>query len=113
MELPTTGRTRSSSRTWTTGSHLGSLTGNYRAGDLTLYVGGPDTSGPPPVIPTTTTPLLLPARRAAEHEQYDAFSQEVRLLTNYDSPINFMFGAYYQHTKLDFINSSKILALAI
>ena len=92
--------------------YLGSLTANYRMGDLTLT----SVTG---YFKTRTSysdnydATAFYQLGAAEFEKYDAFSQEFRLLTNYDSPVNFMFGAYYQHTKLDFINSSKILALGV
>ncbi|MFO1378122.1 MAG: TonB-dependent receptor [Steroidobacteraceae bacterium] len=92
--------------------YLGSLTANYRMGDVTLTsVTGyfrTDTSYSDNYDATSFYQL-----GASEHEEYDAISQELRLLTNYDSPVNFMLGAYYQHTKLDFINSSKILALGV
>ncbi len=48
---------------------------------------------------------------AAEEEKYDSLSQEVRLLTKFDSAVNFMFGAFYQETSLDFTNTVLIAPL--
>ncbi len=39
---------------------------------------------------------------ATENSSLDAFSQELRLLTSYDGPVNVMIGAYYQKTKRNF-----------
>jgi len=39
---------------------------------------------------------------ATEDSSWDAFSQELRLLTDFDSPVNFMIGGLYQNTKRDF-----------
>ncbi|HEY8352664.1 MAG TPA: TonB-dependent receptor [Sphingomonadales bacterium] len=50
---------------------------------------------------------------AAENERYNAFSQDFRMLTTYDAPVNFMLGLYYQHTKLDFLNASHIASIGI
>jgi outer membrane receptor protein involved in Fe transport len=38
----------------------------------------------------------------SERSKYKAFSEEVRAQTKLDGPINFMAGAYYQTTRLDF-----------
>jgi outer membrane receptor protein involved in Fe transport len=48
---------------------------------------------------------------AAEHEDYKSFSQELRLVTSFDGPLNMVVGAYYQDTDLEFVNNSKILNL--
>lgn len=48
---------------------------------------------------------------AAEREKYDAFSQELRLVSAFDGPLNFTIGGFFQDTNLAFLNSSKILAL--
>lgn len=48
---------------------------------------------------------------AAEEEKYQAVSQEFRLLSTFDSPVNFMLGAYYQKTSLDFTNTVMIAPL--
>lgn len=50
---------------------------------------------------------------AAENERYNAFSQDFRMLTTYEAPVNFMLGLYYQHTKLDFLNASHIAPIGI
>jgi iron complex outermembrane receptor protein len=38
----------------------------------------------------------------AERSEYSAFSEEIRVQTTLDGPINFMGGVYYQNTQLDF-----------
>lgn len=48
---------------------------------------------------------------AAEHEKFKSLSQEVRLFSKFDSPLNFMLGAYYQDTTLDFTNTVLIAPL--
>ncbi|WBX84424.1 TonB-dependent receptor [Sphingosinicella microcystinivorans] len=50
---------------------------------------------------------------AAEQEKFKSFSQEFRLLSSFDSPVNFMIGAYYQHTDHDFFNASLIAPLPV
>lgn len=45
---------------------------------------------------------------ANENERYEAFSQELRLASNFDHPFNFMLGAYYQDSSLDFSRSVKL-----
>ncbi|WP_165324496.1 TonB-dependent receptor [Rhizorhabdus phycosphaerae] len=37
----------------------------------------------------------------SQRETYKQFTQELRLLTTFESPLNFMFGAYYEDSKLD------------
>lgn len=46
-----------------------------------------------------------------ESEDYSAFSQELRVLTTFDGPLNFMVGAYYQDVDFTFRNSSKVAPL--
>lgn len=53
------------------------------------------------------------AYNAAERENYTALSQELRFATDFDSPFNFMFGFYYQNTKLEFFNASLIAPLPV
>lgn len=48
---------------------------------------------------------------AAEREDFDAFSQELRLLSSFEGPVNFMLGAYYQDSDLYFVNNSRIALL--
>lgn len=48
---------------------------------------------------------------ASEHEEYDSLSQELRISSSFDGPVNFLLGAYYQDSDLDFINNSRILLL--
>lgn len=50
---------------------------------------------------------------AAETEKFTSLSQELRLLSTFDGPVNFMLGAYYQNTKLDFINTVLIAPLPV
>lgn len=50
---------------------------------------------------------------SAETEKFTSLSQEVRLLSKFESPVNFMIGAYYQNTKLDFINTVLIAPLPV
>lgn len=44
---------------------------------------------------------------STEHEDYDAFSQELRLLSDFDGPVNFMVGGYFQSSDLLFRASRK------
>lgn len=46
-----------------------------------------------------------------EHNSYGAFSQELRALTTFDIPVNFMAGFYYQDVDLDVRNSSRVAPL--
>lgn len=39
---------------------------------------------------------------AGEREQHEAVTQEVRLASDYEGPLNFMVGAFYQRTDLDY-----------
>ncbi|HEY0938503.1 MAG TPA: TonB-dependent receptor [Steroidobacter sp.] len=48
---------------------------------------------------------------AAEKEKFKSLSQELRLLSKFDSPVNFMLGAFYQDTTLDFTNTVLIAPL--
>ncbi|WP_168160069.1 TonB-dependent receptor [Steroidobacter denitrificans] len=92
--------------------YLGSLTANYRAGDLTFTsVTGYFKTETSYVDNYDATAFYQLG--AAEYEKYDTFSQEFRLLTDYDAPINLMFGVFYEHAQLDFVNASKILALGV
>lgn len=43
-----------------------------------------------------------------EDEGYEAFSQEVRMVTSFDQPLNFMAGFFYQDLRFDFRNSPRI-----
>lgn len=40
---------------------------------------------------------------ATEHSTWHAFSEELRALTSYDGPVNFMVGGLYQKTKRDYL----------
>lgn len=42
---------------------------------------------------------------ATENSTYHAFSEEVRVLTSFDSPVNVMLGGLYQTTKRDFFQA--------
>lgn len=42
---------------------------------------------------------------ATENTSYDAFSQELRVLTDFDAPVNLMLGALYQKTKRKFFQA--------
>lgn len=48
---------------------------------------------------------------SAEKEKYKSLSQEVRWLSKFESPLNFMVGAYYQDASLDFTNTVLIAPL--
>ncbi|WP_175597340.1 TonB-dependent receptor [Peristeroidobacter soli] len=48
---------------------------------------------------------------SAESDHYRTFSQELRLSSDWDGFFNFMVGAYYQDTALDFRNVSKVFAV--
>ncbi|MEN3975933.1 TonB-dependent receptor [Emcibacter sp. SYSU 3D8] len=48
---------------------------------------------------------------AHEDTKFNAFSQEIRALSSFDFPLNFMVGAYYQDTNLTFRNTSRVAAL--
>ena len=52
----------------------------------------------------------------AEDSRYNAFSSELRVLSKYDGPINFLLGGYYQNTKRTFnqvvINANSENSLA-
>ncbi len=50
---------------------------------------------------------------AAEREDYTSLSQEVRVHTKLDSPVNLMIGGFYQGTNLDFFNASLIAPLPV
>ncbi|WP_205452211.1 TonB-dependent receptor [Sphingobium estronivorans] len=50
---------------------------------------------------------------ASEREDFTSFSQELRLLSTFDFPVNFMIGAYYQNTKLDFFNTALIALVPV
>lgn len=50
---------------------------------------------------------------AAEREKYTALSQEIRVLTKLDSPVNVMIGGFYQGTNLSFFNASLIAPLPV
>ncbi|MEX6722866.1 TonB-dependent receptor [Parapedomonas caeni] len=90
--------------------YLAALTANYAFDNLTLTsVTGYFRSRSRSVDNYDATSILQLA--AAENEKYSAFSQELRLLSSFDAPVNFMLGAYYQGTKLDFFNSSRIAPL--
>ena len=45
-----------------------------------------------------------------ENERHGAFSQEIRAVTTFDGPLNFLFGAYYQNVDFSFRNSARIFA---
>ncbi|WP_417612679.1 TonB-dependent receptor [Parasphingorhabdus sp.] len=42
---------------------------------------------------------------ATENASYDAFSQELRVLTDFDAPVNLMIGGLYQKTTRDFFQA--------
>ncbi|MFV3073538.1 TonB-dependent receptor [Niveispirillum fermenti] len=45
---------------------------------------------------------------ATEAEKYEQVTQELRLYSEYDGNLNFMLGAYYQDSQLDFGGSTKL-----
>ena len=89
---------------------LATLTWNYDFGSLTLtgvsgyfdsQFAGHDTFDVNPFNQLS----------AAEEENYTSFSQEFRLASNFDGAFNFMIGAFYQDSELEFLNASRILPL--
>jgi outer membrane receptor protein involved in Fe transport len=50
-----------------------------------------------------------PAIFADENNNYHAFSEELRLQTRWDTPVNYMLGLFYQRTKLKFAQAGLIL----
>ncbi|KHK90286.1 TonB-dependent receptor [Novosphingobium malaysiense] len=45
---------------------------------------------------------------AAARYQYELFTQELRLASDFDGPLNFMVGGYYEHSKRPFDNVPEI-----
>lgn len=45
---------------------------------------------------------------AAARYKYELFTQELRLSTDFDGPLNFMIGGYYEHSKRPFVNEPFI-----
>lgn len=45
---------------------------------------------------------------AASREEYDLFTQELRLSSEFDGPLNFMVGAYYESFDREFFNSADL-----
>lgn len=90
--------------------YLGSLAVNYNFADLTLTsVTGyfEYTSRTGDNYDATSFNQLY----SAEDEGYKAFSQELRLLSDFAGPLNFLLGLYYQDTSLEFDTSVGILGL--
>ena len=50
----------------------------------------------------------VPGIWSDEHDRYHAWSQELRLGTRFDHPVNFMLGAFLQGTKLVFAQGSAL-----
>lgn len=48
---------------------------------------------------------------ASEIEEYEVFSEELRLLSSFDGPFNFMVGAYYQDSNFDYDLQADIAPL--
>jgi outer membrane receptor protein involved in Fe transport len=48
---------------------------------------------------------------ATEHETFRSISQELRLLTSFDSRVNFMIGGFFEDTDLDFERSMNLDSL--
>lgn len=48
---------------------------------------------------------------AAQREKNDQFTQELRAVSNFDGPLNFTAGAFYQHERRNFLNTSKVAPL--
>ncbi|HEY9091341.1 TonB-dependent receptor [Parasphingorhabdus sp.] len=96
----------------TTKMLLGSLQANYQFGDVTLTsVSGYYKSDAKYFDNYDATVYM--AYDSAETEKYESLSQEFRLASDFDSPVNFMLGAYYQHTDLEFINTVLIAPLPV
>jgi iron complex outermembrane receptor protein len=45
-----------------------------------------------------------------ENERHGAFSQELRAVTTFEGPVNFLFGVYFQDVDFSFRNSARIFA---
>lgn len=96
----------------TTKMLLASLQANYKFGALNLTsVSGYYNSNAAYFDNYDATVYM--AYDAAETEKYSSISQEFRLLSDFQSPVNFLIGAYYQHTKLDFVNTVLIAPLPV
>lgn len=90
--------------------YLGGLTMNYAFNDLVLtsvtgfyktnsnYFGNFD---------ATSFNII----GASEHENYRSISQEIRLLSQFDAPVNFLLGGYFQDTHQFFLNSTLAVPL--
>lgn len=89
---------------------LGSLTVNYDADQFSLAAVTGLFSSDTKYFDNYDGTVYM-AYDAAEHEKFDSMSQEVRLLSKFDSALNFMFGLYYQDTSLDFTNTVLIAPL--
>jgi len=61
---------------------------NWQKNDNTFLIDGDYVS--------SSSPLFV-----AEKAKFEAFSTEARALSNFDGPVNFMAGLYYQNTELD------------
>ncbi|AYJ84869.1 TonB-dependent receptor (plasmid) [Sphingomonas paeninsulae] len=90
---------------------LGSLTMNYKFDNLTLT----NVAG----YTRLTTALFANAQGssnaqiyAASPERAETFSNEVRLNSDFDAPVNFVIGAYYDHSKRRSEGISRIAGLA-
>ncbi|WP_205452098.1 TonB-dependent receptor [Sphingobium estronivorans] len=90
--------------------YLGSLQLNYETDDLTLTsITGYYKSNARYFDNYDATVFM--GYDASEQEKYRSISQELRLLSKFDSPVNFLIGAFYQNTKLDFFNTAYIAPL--
>lgn len=90
--------------------YLASLTANYQLDDIVLtsvtgYFGTRSRSS------DNFDATSFNQIGAAERERYDAFSQELRLVSDFDGPLNMTMGLFYQDADLRFFNASKIAAL--
>lgn len=48
-----------------------------------------------------------------ELEKYRSISQELRLTSKFDGPVNFMLGGFYENTKLSLLNVARIALLGV
>lgn len=90
-------------------SWTSSLTANYDFGGVTLtsITGYYDYSNQ---FYDTFDRSALALVFGAETENYRAWSQEVRLGSDFDGPLNFMIGAYYQNADLDTVGRGRVAA---
>ncbi len=89
-------------------SHNLSLRANYDTGDylFTSVTGYNFYQNKPTDSQDYSAIGLLWTGDIGEHE---AFTQEFRVLTQFDSSVNFMLGAFYQETDFDYVRTTRLI----